>query len=177
MNKQYLNKHDLAVRWGISQCTLQYWRNKKGLPFIKKGRSVVYNIEDVKQYEKKYNLLSHGEKYLSQKQLAGRWGVSTSILIKWRNNMGLPSIKKGYYIVLFHIDDVKQYEKKYNLLSHGEKFLTTVQLACRWKVGRTCVNSQRGRGLPFIKKMKTGILYRIEDVEQYEKDHGINNAI
>ncbi len=43
---------ELAYRWKLTVLTLERWRREgKGPQFSRKGRSVFYNMEDIKNYE------------------------------------------------------------------------------------------------------------------------------
>lgn len=51
MTKQLLTENQAAEQLGISPRTLQQRRRKEGgIPFIKLGRTVRYDIEDIKRY-------------------------------------------------------------------------------------------------------------------------------
>ncbi len=49
--KEYLKTEEVEELFGISKCTLEQDRVKKqGIPYIKKGRLVLYKIQDVREY-------------------------------------------------------------------------------------------------------------------------------
>jgi len=60
-----VNSSELAERWGLSPRTLANWRSqKKGPRYIKLGTEtgshVVYKLDDVIKYEKKFYILTEG---------------------------------------------------------------------------------------------------------------------
>lgn len=67
--QKLLTPSQLSERWSINVGTLRNWRSKgKGLPFLKlgdgKGSRVMYRIEDVELFEKKYfKEISDGNSY------------------------------------------------------------------------------------------------------------------
>ena len=53
MSKKKLKPEDLVLRWEVPLATLSQWRwNGKGPTFMKLGRHILYNIEDVETFEK-----------------------------------------------------------------------------------------------------------------------------
>lgn len=47
-----LNTEGLAHRWGMSRSTLENWRSSgKGPKYMKIGRTVLYSMEDITNYE------------------------------------------------------------------------------------------------------------------------------
>ncbi len=117
------------------------------------------------------------KQHLTENQLIARWGVSKSALFQWRKYRGLPFIKnfttKGRYQVLFPLEAVEQFEKNNNLRDN-EKLLTETELAERWGISKSALCDWRAKhGLPFCKKGFQNVLFRLEDVEQYEKYHNL----
>lgn len=52
---KYLNTKELSSYLGISKPTLQRWRTEgNGIPFIKKGGIVIYDIDDVDAWTKEH---------------------------------------------------------------------------------------------------------------------------
>lgn len=49
--KEYLNSNEVEEIFGISNSMLTMDRHRKqGIPYIKKGRSVLYHIDDIRNY-------------------------------------------------------------------------------------------------------------------------------
>lgn len=58
--KEYLKTEEVEELFGISKCTLELDRVKKqGIPYIKKGRLVLYNIKDVREYLERMKIKVH----------------------------------------------------------------------------------------------------------------------
>lgn len=58
--KEYLKTEEVEEMFGISKCTLELDRVKKqGIPYIKKGRLVLYKIEDVREYLERMKIKVH----------------------------------------------------------------------------------------------------------------------
>lgn len=52
-NKVYFSEKELAARWGASIKMLQSHRQAgKGIPWVKIGRLVRYDLQDIEAYEK-----------------------------------------------------------------------------------------------------------------------------
>lgn len=52
MTLRHLNQHELAMRWNISERTIERWRfTGEGPQFIKLGGRVVYRLADIEAYE------------------------------------------------------------------------------------------------------------------------------
>jgi hypothetical protein len=52
---RHLYQEDVARRWGVSPRTLERWRwEKKGPPYLKIGRHIVYRVEDIEMYESQH---------------------------------------------------------------------------------------------------------------------------
>jgi len=50
--QELLTTKELAYRWQVVALTLERWRREgSGPQFIRKGRSVLYNIEEIQKYE------------------------------------------------------------------------------------------------------------------------------
>lgn len=61
MRKKLLSTKELAKRWDVHEGTIKNWRSQgKGPKFYKIGEGeksrVRYKLEDIKSYEKKFNL-------------------------------------------------------------------------------------------------------------------------
>lgn len=55
MEKILYTKKELARMLGVSEFTIEYYRKKKGLPFLKLGKKTVkYDIEDIKEWLKQF---------------------------------------------------------------------------------------------------------------------------
>ncbi len=72
--------------------------------------------------------------------------------------------------MLYRLSVVKQFEKDHNIFDTD--LLTEKELADRWSFSRSSLADWRkAHQLPFCKKGFHNILFRLEDVEKYEKDH------
>ncbi|MDN5069417.1 excisionase family DNA-binding protein [Aliarcobacter butzleri] len=54
MNENLLTKEELAVRLNLSVHRIDKLRKNDKLPYIKMGRNVRFNLEEVNQFLKKY---------------------------------------------------------------------------------------------------------------------------
>lgn len=58
--KEYLKTEEVEELFGISKFVLEQDRVKKqGIPYIKKGRLVLYKLEDVREYLEKMKIKVH----------------------------------------------------------------------------------------------------------------------
>ncbi len=52
---RHLYQEDLARRWGLSPRSLERWRwQRKGPPYLKIGRHIVYRVGDIEAYESEH---------------------------------------------------------------------------------------------------------------------------
>lgn len=55
MEKILYTKRELAEMLGVSEFTIEYYRKKKGLPFLKMGKKTVkYDIADVREWLRQF---------------------------------------------------------------------------------------------------------------------------
>jgi len=53
LKDKFIKTKDLAERWGLHEGTLRNWRaQKKGPPYYKTGKDVVYKLSDITKHEK-----------------------------------------------------------------------------------------------------------------------------
>ncbi len=54
----------------------------------------------------------NSKKFLTQKELAERWGFAQSTMLHWRKNgRGPAHSKRGMRQIIYYMDDILEYEK------------------------------------------------------------------
>jgi len=48
--KRFLNKQELAIFLGISKFTIDAWVSQRRVPFVKMGKRVLFDIEDIEKW-------------------------------------------------------------------------------------------------------------------------------